>query len=106
MKKAPRFFIVTWVLVFGYELVAAVWAAIVGDWASAVTFGLWAMTAGCMMLIARSSYRSGWLEGRTAMLTTMAEARKRGMTSLEWLIAEAERDGIPVTHQPVEPDDD
>jgi hypothetical protein len=100
-----RLFTVTWTLIFAYELGATVWALVIGQWWIAVAYGLWAVVAGGMVVMTRASFRAGWLEGRLALLQSMAEAQKRGMTSLEWLTAEAERDGIPVTQQPVEPDD-
>ena len=38
------------------------------------------------------AYRSGWLAGRQQMVMAMVEAQRRGITPVEWLTAEAERD--------------
>lgn len=38
------------------------------------------------------SYRSGWLAGRTTMITSMLEAQRRGMSITEWLDGEFARD--------------
>jgi hypothetical protein len=39
-----------------------------------------------------ASYRSGWLDGRRAMVVAMGEASQRGMSLNDWLDAELERD--------------
>jgi hypothetical protein len=61
-------------------------------------------------LIARSvrrvSFRYGWLAGRHAMLSSMIEAQKRHLTMIQFIEAEMERDGIPVTSIEVEIEDD
>lgn len=38
------------------------------------------------------AYRSGWLEGRTAMVAALAEAHRRDMHPREWLQAQLEAD--------------
>lgn len=45
----------------------------------------------------RSQYNSGWLNGRIAMFASLSEARQRGLHPIEWMIAEAERDGFEVS---------
>jgi hypothetical protein len=37
------------------------------------------------------AYRSGWLDGRSAMLSSLAEAHRRGLTVQEWVQGEMER---------------
>lgn len=39
-----------------------------------------------------TTYRSGWLDGRAAMVGAMGEAMHRGMTMEEWLESELARD--------------
>lgn len=39
-----------------------------------------------------SAYRSGWLDGRMALLSSMREAQHRGMSIEEWADAELARD--------------
>lgn len=51
---------------------------------------------GMTMIARRRAYRAGWLDGRIAMVLSMNEAMRRGMGLVEWLQAEAERDGIEV----------
>lgn len=43
------------------------------------------------------AYRRGWNNGRHAMRMTMFEAMRRGMSPVEWAVAELERDGFAVT---------
>lgn len=61
-------------------------------------FGLSALTVGMLIYAgpwqARCHYNAGWLNGRAAMLSSMIEAQHRGMHPTEWLMAEAERDGV------------
>jgi hypothetical protein len=104
--RRQRVFVTTWLVITGYQVGNMTWALITGEWAVALTYGLWAALAAGVPYGTHLAYRAGWLEGRIAMMLSMAEAQKRGMTSGEWLAGEAERDGIPVTRQPVEPDDD
>lgn len=45
----------------------------------------------------RAAYNRGWMDGRIAMIASLSEAQQRRMHPMEWLIAEAERDGFTVT---------
>jgi hypothetical protein len=62
----------------------------------------------------RSAMRSGWLLGRSALLQSMHEAQRRGLSPEEWQIAEFERDvavmrGAPIhlpRSEPEEPEPD
>jgi len=38
------------------------------------------------------SYRTGWLDGRSAFVTARNEAIHRGMSEVQWLVGEMERD--------------
>jgi hypothetical protein len=51
----------------------------------------------------REAHRTGYLHGRAKMVLSLVEAEQRGMTRLDWLAAEMERDGIPLD---VEHDED
>jgi hypothetical protein len=65
-----------------------------GPWqaAGALLLGGWA-GAGCTSAIRRGlGYRSGWLDGRGAMLASLAEAHRRGMAADEWAALELSRD--------------
>lgn len=42
----------------------------------------------------RVQYNAGWMSGRATFVMSMCEAQQRGMRPHEWLIAEAERDGL------------
>src|SRR4051812_45982897 len=93
-----------------YRVVFIVWGAVMGfmvamnasqgSWDNVVV--LVAITL--IMLVceirvvtsARHGYHMGWIKGRTEMVGSLMEARKRGMNELEWLLAEAERDGCDV----------
>lgn len=44
----------------------------------------------------RSAHNYAWIMGRAAMLGSLAEALRRGMRPLDFVIAEAERDGALV----------
>lgn len=75
-----------------------------------VAFNLWAWTGGwvhgvigtlvgaylgfsALSGMARArAYRNGWLDGRRAMVGSMAEAQRRGLSMYEWAEREAERD--------------
>lgn len=39
-----------------------------------------------------ASYDRGWMTGRRALFASMDEAGRRGLTMLEWIAGEAERD--------------
>lgn len=67
-----------------------------------------AVGAGMGLAVARASsatlgraraYRSGWLEGRSAMVGALSEAMRRGLTPEEWLRSQLEADlallGLP-----------
>lgn len=105
MMHRPRVFLVAWALIVAYETVWALWAAFTGHWLDALSFGIWATIALGMLVLPARAYRTGWLGGRLALMESMAEAQKRGMTAADWLAAEAERDGIPIRRLPVEPDE-
>lgn len=47
---------------------------------------------GIMTLRRATAYRSGWLQGRSAMVVALAEAQRRGMSPMEWLEGELQRD--------------
>ncbi len=47
--------------------------------------------------VRRDAFNDGWVRGRVAMVLSMSEAQARGMQPVDWLIAEAERDGFNVT---------
>lgn len=70
---------------------------------SALDLGIWsglarlvlagaAGTAIAAPLGRRLAYRHGYMEGRIALLRSMAEAQHRGMSARQWVEAEAERD--------------
>lgn len=42
----------------------------------------------------RTRYSAGWIDGRLALLQSMAEAQRRGISLADWLAAEAERDAV------------
>lgn len=46
-----------------------------------------------------SAYRSGWIEGRAAMMRSLDEAHRRGMSAAEWIESQYARDaaifGLP-----------
>jgi hypothetical protein len=53
-----------------------------------VAFGLFNATRRAV------SYKSGWLHGRSAMISSMSEAMGRDMSIEEWLHAELSRDAV------------
>lgn len=55
----------------------------------------------------RHAYNHGWMAGRAAMAMSLPEAMHRGLHPIEWIIAEAERDGcrVRVTYVGEEPDE-
>jgi hypothetical protein len=54
----------------------------------------------------RSAMRSGWLLGRSALLSSMREARARGWTEEQWQTAELERDIAVMRGAPIIVPDD
>lgn len=73
-----------------------IFVVFVGD----VSFGVLLATIGVLTASRpwrdRAQYNAGWLAGRGAFVLSMMEAQSRGMRPTEWLIAEAERDGVVV----------
>jgi hypothetical protein len=59
---------------------------------AAVVVGLQIGRAGIAGLRRAQAYRSGWLAGRVAFVSAMAEAQRRGMRPSDWLAAELARD--------------
>lgn len=57
-----------------------------------VVSGMWAGVGIMSAMARRQTYRTGWLEGRKAMVDSLREARLRGMDQDEWMQAELERD--------------
>lgn len=55
----------------------------------------------------RHAYNHGWMAGRAAMAMSLPEAMHRGLHPIEWIIAEAERDGcrVRVTYVGEEPEE-
>lgn len=78
--------------------------------ACAVLVGLQVGRAGIISARRALAYRSGWMDGRAAMVQSMGEAMRRRMDLNEWLRGEAERDmatlGIPVMFMDEPPDGD
>lgn len=77
-----------------------------------VLFGLldvsvWLALVGAMYVfmahVSRTSYRDGWLRGRWSMVEAIGEAQRRGLSLVEWLRAEAERDGLRIDITRVDP---
>jgi hypothetical protein len=63
-----------------------------GEYASAVTFVAVGLVLVSSVAQARAAYLHGWFAGRGAMLGSLAEAERRGLTVVDWITAEAERD--------------
>lgn len=66
-----------------------------------VGFGVLLVTVGMLIGVRpwteRVNYNAGWMAGRVAFVLSMGEAQARGMHPIEWLLAEAERDGHEIT---------
>lgn len=90
-----------WLSVIGQGAIAA-GLAIAGEWwlAGVSAFGM-VTTLGYLSLLG-IVWRQGWLAGRAAFAGAMAEAMRRGMHPVEFLMAEAERDGatLVIRHEP------
>lgn len=69
-----------------------------------IGFGILLATLGLLGMFRpyrdRWQYNAGWMSGRTALVRSMSEAQARGMHPVEWLVAEAERDGFRVKVTP------
>lgn len=83
-------------LLFGLT-VASVWIiqATGPSWITVlcgVLVGLQVGRAGLVSTRRAMAYRSGWLDGRTAFVSAMGEAQRRGMRPQDWLAAELARD--------------
>lgn len=66
-----------------------------GSWADDALGLLLAALAGLAVtsiLRVKMAYRTGWLEGRRAMVYALAEAQRRDLPPHEWLLSELERD--------------
>lgn len=78
--------------------------------ACSILVGLQVGRVGLLSARRALAYRSGWMDGRAAMVQSMAEAMRRRMDLNEWLAGEAERDmatlGIPVMFVTDDDDDD
>lgn len=81
------------------ETALAISDVIVGDYLLAVTFACVAVVFAIQPWSAANSYRHGWLQGRAALLRSQFEAQQRGLSYLEWVVAEAERDGIELVFE-------
>jgi hypothetical protein len=81
-------FLVTVLAIFGLSWLDPGWLTA----ACSVLVGLQVGRAGIVSMRRATGYRSGWLDGRVALVRSMNEARQRGMTPQEWLEAELVRD--------------
>lgn len=77
-----------------------------GKWDAALLLFLQAFLTWMVERAREQGFRLGWLRGRLAFWSSMAEAQRRGLSPAEWIIGEAERDGATVTIERVEPEDD
>lgn len=70
-------------------------------------FGVLLMTLGLLTAMRpwrdRLQFNAGWNSGRATFVLSMLEAQQRGMRPHEWLIAEAERDGVLVVEREEDP---
>jgi hypothetical protein len=70
----------------------AVAFAIVGLYADAFANAAIAAILLTSLHSARLAYLSGWFRGRSAMLASLEEANRRGLSASEWVVGEMERD--------------
>lgn len=91
-----RWLLVRGFALFGLGIVALTTMTINGDsWWQMAASGYLGGLVGIVALggLRRATaYRSGWLEGREAMIAALSESLRRGMTPQEWLVSEYTRD--------------
>lgn len=100
--KAPRSGFLVFVFIWQCAFAGVLGA--LGDPISAAILGVSALTTLGYLYLLRITWRLGWIQGRAAFAGAMAEAMRRGMHPIEFLIAEAERDGavVMVSYEPDE----
>lgn len=81
----------------GFALVVAAWllTPLLTGWLlmlAAIVVGIGLGRSVLLTTRRASAYRSGWLDGRHAMVRALGEAAQRGMTPVDWLDAELDRD--------------
>jgi hypothetical protein len=81
-----------------------VWAPLESPWGMVRVVGAtglgWVIGMVPMRHLGRAmSYRSGWLDGRSAMVSSLSEALRRGLTLEDWVHGEAERDFKMLMHE-------
>lgn len=95
--RARRMFLVdlVWFVVALAAMVLYGMDSLVPTWAT-MLLGLvvgWFVGRGVMARTFRSmTYRSGWLDGRMTMVSTLEESARRGISPDDWLASEYERD--------------
>lgn len=91
-RPATRFRSLVWSVVILSAAFAAIFAgepwAVLGQVTIAALAG-WGISGG---LRRKQAYRNGWLEGRFQMVSSLAEAQRRGFSPDEWAMRELERD--------------
>jgi hypothetical protein len=75
---------------------ALITAGLQGPWVGLARMTLGVFVGASLFAATRRalSYRSGWLDGRVAMMVSMQEAQLRGMSAEEWLEGEMQRDFV------------
>ena len=67
-----------------------------GLYLSTVAFALLMVTNLTWPLLYRRAFFHGGMQGRAVMIESMPQAMERGMSPLDWITAEMERDGFTV----------
>jgi hypothetical protein len=80
------------VLIIGtYWLASSAVRAASGDWSGAALCAVSAVAWLCLLVLRRAWRGAGYWRGRSDALNALVEAKARGMTYEEWLVAEIER---------------
>lgn len=95
IRDAAMFLAALVAVFFAPELEPGTWQRATANIYLGAYIGLTAMNG----LRRASAYRSGWIEGRGAMMRSLDEAHRRGMTAAEWIESQYARDaaifGLP-----------
>jgi hypothetical protein len=83
-----------------------IWPHVFGTWLGVVcgiAVGLQLGRTALLGVRRQMTYRAGWVHGRGAMIASLTEALRRGMTMDEWVSREAVRD-LAMIGEHVDPD--
>ena len=95
VARENRWFGVRTAVSLTVSLVALWFAMNTASWWSVLAAGWLGLCLGRLVLVTlrrAAAYRSGWVDGRTAMVAALSESMRRGMSPEDWLRAEYVRD--------------